>query len=135
MGSPAKPGQLALYTRLTGDATLMGMISAVKDHVPDGQAFPYVVLRGGPEVSDDTHTDGGRQWVPVITVWSQYPGNKELYEIADRIDTLLHNHPLAISGHRTVRLSLDLMESPLDDPDGVTRSLPMHYRVETQDLA
>jgi hypothetical protein len=132
VGSPAKGIHTALYARLTGDVTLMALVAGIFDHVPDGQAYPYVTIRGGSEVPDDTHTDDGRETVPLLTVWSQYRGSKQLYEIGDRIVTLLHDYPLEVTGWRTVRLSLDLMESPLDDPDGVTRSLPIHFRVLTQ---
>ncbi len=38
--------QKAIYGALTGDSTLMAMITGVHDHVPQETAFPYVTVPG-----------------------------------------------------------------------------------------
>jgi hypothetical protein len=42
---PVQPVQAGLYARLTGDATLMGMVAGVHDQPPEEAALDYVVIR------------------------------------------------------------------------------------------
>lgn len=111
--------QVAVYTALTADATLMALITGVFDFVPDGKAFPFVTI-GEAEFQDrgSHNTDG---WTTVMTVntWSRARGRKGAYDIMTEIDRILHNGSLTISGSRAIVLLRDTA-TVLVDPDAVT---------------
>jgi hypothetical protein len=132
VASPSLPVQTAIQTRLSGDATLMGLVTRVGDNIPDGQKFPYVVIGEETESADNTHTDKGRDSTLTLHVWSRALGFKEAKTIASRIDDLLDEHALVVTGWRVVRLSLEFTNA-LRDPDGITRHLVLQYRIETQE--
>ena len=103
--------QKALYAKLNGDATLSAMITGVYDRVKDGTPFPYVVL--GDAVMEDMATQtAAMQRVQVqIEVFSRNGGRKEALEIANRVQLLLHEGSLSISGHTLIEMRVSQASS------------------------
>ena len=111
--------QQKVYTVLTGDATLMGLIEGVYDNVPDNPLAPYVTI-GDDEYSDfSSHTHDGFEGSVQIDVWSEAVGRKECKTIQNRIYTLLQNLDLAIDGFPTLNFKCGLSTVEMD-PDGRT---------------
>jgi len=130
-GSPSLPLQGAIMTRLSTDATLTTTLgAAVYDRVPDSAAFPYVVIGDDTEAPNDTMSVTGRDLTVTIHSWSQYPGKKQVKEIASRIDVLLDRWKPTVTGWNTVHMLHEFFES-FTDPDGVTRHGVSRYRVHT----
>lgn len=119
MAIAASAIQTALYSRLTGDATLMGLITGVFDAVPDAQAFPYLTL--GEFEGSEWSTFGtlGQTYLFTLHTWSQSKGTKAAQAIQSRVDTLLHRVTLSLSGAACVTCVREF-DTVLRDPDGVT---------------
>ena len=90
--------QQALYSKLSGDGVLMGMVSGVYDAVPERTALPYVVIGDGTsEVLDSLASITTRCEIQV-QVWTDVAGRKSALTIMDRIYGLLHQGTLSPSG-------------------------------------
>ena len=115
--------QSAIYSLLSGDSTLDGLIGNNKifDSIaPQDTAYPYVII--GLETMRDvgTKTLDGNVYNVDIDVWSQYRGQKEIKEIMERIYNLLNNATISVSGASSV-MSYVVNAVTLTEVDGITR--------------
>lgn len=109
--------QQAVYDALTGHAPLT---APVYDNVPQGAAFPYVVV-GEDSINEwDTDSETGALASVVVHTWSRGRGRKETKELQGHIYDALHRATLTGSGYNFVTIDLTSSESFLD-PDGLTR--------------
>lgn len=128
-GSPSWNLQSAVYTRLSGDTTLVTTLgAAVYDHVPAKATFPYVIIGDDTEVPNDTMGVTGRDMTLTIHSWSQYQGWKQVKEIQNRVDLLLDRWAPTVTGWNAVQMAQEFFESFMD-PDGVTRHGVSRYRI------
>ncbi len=115
--------QSALYSLLSGDSTLDGLVGNNKifDSVaPQDTAYPYVLI--GTEITTDigTKTLDGNLYNVDIDVWSQYRGQKEIKEVMERIYILLNNVTISVSGADSV-MSFVNSSTTIVEADGITR--------------
>jgi Protein of unknown function (DUF3168) len=98
------PLQTAIYAKLTGDATLMGMIAGVYDRPPQGAAFPYITI--GDSASKDASNKAviGTEHKMALHVWSRQGGRAETATIMDRLYQLLNQGTLSINGQTLVAM-------------------------------
>ena len=128
-GSPAWPLQQAIYTRLSGDTTLVTTLgAAVYDDVPDSAAFPYVSIGDITEGPNDRMGKTGRDLTVTVHIWSQYEGMKQTKEIQNRVDALLDRWAPTVTGWSAVRMLQEFFET-FRDPDGLTRHGVSRYRI------
>nr|MBA2678281.1 DUF3168 domain-containing protein [Ktedonobacteraceae bacterium] len=113
--------QAAIYSKLTGDSTLTGLISGIYDigAVPEAQAYPYVTLGDTTEVPD--HAFGRRGYEDTLTlhIWSNAPGFKQCQAILAQLNRLLDQKSLTLSNHTHVgtwyEFSASLNDTDVDD--------------------
>ena len=117
----------AVYSRLTGDATLMGLVDGVYDDVPQDTAYPYIVVGEETTLNAGTKTLDGLEYTLTIHVWSRYRGLKETKHIMQRIYALLHTYDLAVTGASLVNLRQEF-SSTFVDADGLTRHGVIRFR-------
>ena len=98
--------QAAIFERLTGDATLTGLVGAdgVTDRILPRPKLPLVVLRSIDSSDYGTASEGGEVHVISIEVWSEAAGNREAQAIAARVRVLLDDVPLALDGAHLVSI-------------------------------
>lgn len=130
--TPTLAIQTAVYALLSGDATLSGLVTGVFDEVPEGTAYPYVVVGEAFETPDNSHDRHGRRTTETIHVWSDHQGFSEAVEIADRVVELLDHQTLAVSGFHHVTTRFDFMQT-LRDPDLDIRHVPVRFVVVTEE--
>lgn len=131
--APMLPVQTAVYARLTGDATLTGMISGVYDFVPEDVAYPFVVIGEALETPDNWHGGFGRETVITLHVWSQYQGYTQGLRIAARVTELLDHQPLAIAGLAHIATRYEFSQTLTDpEPPGDIRHVVLRYRIVTE---
>lgn len=127
------PVQRALYGVLTGDATLMGLITGVWDYVAEKDAFPYIVLGEATEIPDNAHGVFGRQTTVTLHVWTRHRGHSEGLAIGDRVTALLDHQPLTVEGQHHVVTRFEFSQTLTDpEPPGDIRHLVLRYRVVTE---
>lgn len=128
------PVQEAVYAKLTGSASLMGMVSGVFDgRAPEGTAFPYILLGEAIETPDDAHGLFGRQTLVTLHVWSDYPGFAETAAIVGAVQELLDQQILDIAGVRHVSTRFEYAQTLVDPEDPRLRHAVVRFRVTTSE--
>jgi Protein of unknown function (DUF3168) len=125
--------QTAIYSALSADATLTGLLGGTKvfDDVPRGTEFPYVTI-GQSRVRDwSTGTDRGDEHIVTLHVWSRDNGRKSVEAIIDAIAAGLHDQPLAVTGHRLINLRRELSDIRRES-DGETYHGIVRFRAVTE---
>lgn len=129
------PMQIAIYDKLSADASLSALIQGVYDNpsqVPDPESnayFPFVTISTGSMTPwDDDHDKGGDASVQIHT-WSRARNALEAKQIMDAIYDVLHRGTLSITGWRFVGMDLTDHQNPQRDPDGITRHGVQTFRV------
>ncbi len=124
MSAASWPLQKALFTALTEALAPVPVL----DDVPQGQAFPYVVI-GEDTVTDwpMLGDDEAEEIAVTIHVWSRYAGRKEAKELMGTIKAALHQQTLTVDGQQLVTLRF-AFETLFMDPDGLTRHGVIRFR-------
>lgn len=128
--------QKSIFSTLTADAAVLAILGAprIYDDVPQRTALPYVTL--GQTVARDwsTGTEDGCEHLLTLHVWSRAEGRREVHELMSAVKTALHDHLLALEGHRLVNLRHELSEARRD-ADGETYHGIVRLRAVTEPLA
>ena len=127
--------QTAIYTRLTNDATLAGVITGVFDfaNVPLNQAFPYVTIGDATEAPNNTLGRRGYDTTLTLHIWSKYKGFKECQTILARMNYLLDQNVLPLASQTSVSMMYDFSQTMNDPNDQTIRHMPVRYRAFNQE--
>ncbi|WP_053997881.1 DUF3168 domain-containing protein [Ahrensia marina] len=83
--------QKALFDLLSQDPALTGLLGdeRVHDAVPKNRKFPFLVI--GDLTANDWSTSDylGQAFIVTLRVWSSAQGRKEIYDICQRVRTLM----------------------------------------------
>lgn len=128
--------ETGLYARLSGDATLMGLVTQVaRDGAAQGAVLPYIVFN--PASDTDTYAFGRRaieQTLYAIKACTAGDSHKLANDINDRVYALLQDFlALAVAGRTVLRCErVDRLE-PSEQGDGVVYRYTIdRYRIEVQ---
>ncbi len=136
VGTAQNQVQTGIYNALTGDSTLMSLLSGggVFDAsaVPQNQAFPYITLGDCTETQADTMD--GRTYELTYTphIWAIGAGFKACQAIFARMNWLLHRQPLSLATQTHVGtwyMNMRIME----DPDGIHVQGIATYHIRVQE--
>jgi len=111
--------QQSIYTILTADSTLNGLITGIFDHVPQGTEYPFVTL-GESAIRDFSNVEKqGTEAMLTLRIFSREAGRKEAAIIMERIVSLLHNVNHTVEGQSLVSIQYQSSNIMLED-DGAT---------------
>lgn len=115
---PANALQSAIYTLLTGDATITSLGASVLDYVPSDQDYPYIVIG-----SFSLEGQQAKSVVSVVTIeiecMSSVGGMDEVNQMMDAIVEALTTSAPTLSGFSTHVGVLDSAEADVAiDPQG-----------------
>jgi len=107
-------------------------ITGVFDDVPEGTAYPYIVV--GEESSNNISTKSLDMHEHTLTIhtWSQYRGLKDIKVIMKQIYDNLNDVSLSVSGGQAVNMKQEFLTT-LVDADGITRHGIMRFRAVVSD--
>lgn len=128
------PLQQAVHQLLTGDAQLMADVTGVLDHVPDGQAFPYVVVGEATATPQGAHDRYGRRVTETLHVWSAYHGWAETLTVVGHLVRLLDHQAVTVAGHHLVAVRHEQTVT-MRDPDADLRHAAVRFAFETEHVA
>ena len=124
--------QQSIFTKISSgtltDVSGKSITSKVFDDVPEGTAYPYVVIGEETATNIGTKDNDANEHTLTIHVWSQYRGRKEIKNIMSQIYTILHNTDITVSGASLVNVRHEF-EQTLLEADGITRHGVMRFRV------
>ena len=107
--------QRGLYTKLSGDGVLMGMVTGVYDNVPQCTAFPYIVIGDGNYATIPADGANLSECRLQIDVWSETGGRKSVLTIMNRLMALLHLGTMTLTGYQLVLLRCEQADTLLDE--------------------
>ena len=117
----------AIQTALTGDATLTAIVPAsrIGNHLKDDVAFPHIIY--GIE-AENAGIKGQTGYVMTLTldVWSDYRGEKQVWEIVNALNGLLDRAPVSIASGTNAYLHFDSVQVDTEG-DGRTRHGTITY--------
>lgn len=96
--------QRALYTKLSGDAVLMDMVSGIYDAVPQNTPLPYVFIGDGNQQLRAAEAALVTECQLDLYVWTESQGRKQALSILNRLHGLLHLGTLTLNGFELVHL-------------------------------
>ena len=128
-GSALFAVQRAIYRELTANQDLMSIITGVYDHVPENQPFPYVSIGEFTSAPFRTQTRFGEEITVTMHIWSQEEGYREAAAILDQLNKSLADAVINVEGFGDVGFFYEFSQA-LKDPDGVTRHMPVRYRLK-----
>ena len=127
--------QTAIYARLAGAAALTLQLAAgaagVCDHVPQGMAFPYVVLSGLQAQPGDTQQTHGYDITLSVASFSRGEGMKELRGVMAAIYDALHDANFTVPNQTLILCRQVSSETQLEQ-DGITRAGLQRFRIITE---
>lgn len=124
--------QTAVHMALTADATLMGMVEGVFDHVPEKTDYPYVTI-GNMRVSDMSAQGVTLLRVElVLSVYSRARGRKEASDIMGELHRLLQDMTAPVEGYVLLSLRHAASEIMLER-DGLTYQGRMRFEAVLQE--
>ena len=122
--------QKAIYQILAASLPLQAIVGArIFDEVPQGAAFPYVVIGDDDLKPWDLDCKRGFEALITIHAFSRYKGRKEAKEIGAKIYDLLHNASIVTDNFASAVCVLD-MQTTMVEGDGVTRHLVARFRAD-----
>ena len=120
--------QKAIYDTITGDATIMALITGVYDSPTLNTPYPYITIGECTSVPWRNHSHPGEEITVTIHIWSNYEGFKEALDINKRLNQLLGDQDLTVTGWNCVKSWFDFSDT-IRDPDGVVRHVVARYRI------
>jgi hypothetical protein len=127
--------QAAVYAKLSGDATLAGLVGTrIYADVPqpldagDATLFPFILIGGDVASPWDARDFRGASLVAQVDVFSRAGDWIEAKNISDRCWALLHRQPLTITAATHVTTEMESVSFGMD-PDGETRRGIALYRI------
>ncbi len=95
--------QKAIYTRLSTDGTLLGLVNNnVYEHVPQKTDYPFVSIEMGAARDWSTKTTKGSDIIVHVHSFTNDRGSKNCLGVMDRIYVLLHDVNLTVTGYNFV---------------------------------
>jgi hypothetical protein len=129
----------ALYTRLAADlGTLtlgtLGCTGVYRFQAPQGSAEPYVIYQQQAGTDSYTFTArDGRSLVYLVKVVDKASSGLRAAQIAERVEALLHDQPLSLTGWSTLRLRRESDVEYVEVDNGVTyQHYGALYRVDVR---
>ncbi|KIL45762.1 DUF3168 domain-containing protein [Jeotgalibacillus soli] len=114
------PLQVAIFQRLSNDATVTSLVSGVFDHVPSNQPFPYIRIGEPIKEPFTDKTSNGEEVSLVIHTWSDAMGKKQSYDIIEAAENALYGQPLSLSSGFSIVKMDEPRSQVFDDIDGKT---------------
>lgn len=130
------PIQVGIRAALVADGTLDGRITGVFDHVPEKQAYPYVVVGEATETPLGAHDRFGARATVTLHIWSTYHGFQEALQVRADLMRLLDHQPIDVGDHDLVAVR-HAQTVTMRDPDADLRHVAVRFAIETeyQDVA
>lgn len=122
------PTQTALYGLLSVE---LAPSIGVHDEVPEGAAFPYVVIGEATVGPDNTHDRFGHVATVTLHVWSTAHGYSETLGIVGQLLELLDHQTLTIAGVDAVVVRWQQTVT-MRDPDRDLRHGVVRFSISTE---
>ena len=103
----------SIFSLLDGDTTLVGLLGGARFHAspPRDSALPYVTVGTAYSRDWSTGTERGEEHRVLLSVWAATNRRQELDQIADRLNALVAEPQLQLTGHALVNWQIERYET------------------------
>lgn len=131
--------QTAVQSALTGDETLMGIITGVFAlPVPDGQAFPYISYGQHTDARWPTFGKRGSELAFMLHIHAAGGGDEQCYQVLAEVIRLLNtsadNPPLSLSNWGQVQMKYEWSTAMYESDTGFW-NMPVRFRSKALETA
>lgn len=134
---PADAVQAGLFSLLSGDAQLDGLVTGIFDEVPEDQALDYVVIRDILSTPDNTHGRHGRQITATLHTWTQARSNRPGNTVGARLVALLTRQhadlDAVVDGHTVYMVKHEFHQNMTDPQPGIRHRVDRFRIFTTQE--
>jgi hypothetical protein len=136
MASASWALQQAIHQVLTASTAVTSLLGGahVYDHVPRGQAYPYVTFGATSERDWSTGTEDGGEHIVTLHVWSKAAGRHEADHIAAAVRAALHDKTIPMTGFRLVNLRQEIVDVRRETADEIYHGV-VRLRAVTEPVA
>ena len=131
--------QKAIYAKLTGDTTLMALITGIFDmgNVPENQVFPYITLGNTTETDDSVLARIGYDDTLTLHIWTSNitgpKGSQQSNTILSNLNRLLNHQSLTLDTQNHVGTWYDFSDFLADPGENGVFHMPVRYRMRAQE--
>lgn len=127
--------QVAFYAQLTGDSTLMSMVTGVFDAgaIPTNQPFPYIALGDATERPQNAFGTRGYIASQTLHIWDNSHGFATCTRILANMNRLLDQQLLSLATQKHVYTLYDFSQTMNDPGLDNVRHMPVRYQTFTQE--
>ncbi len=129
--------QIAVQTRLTGDSTLMGIVTGVFDIATERQATPYITYGQHVDSAWPTFGKVNSDALFLLDIFSQQGSDDECYQILAEVLRLLQtrpgNPPLTLPDYGQVVMNYE-WSTILHETEYNIRHMPVRFRSKAVEL-
>ena len=129
--------QIAVQAKLTGDTTLMGMITGVFDIATEGQATPYITYGQHVDSAWPTFGKVNSDALFLLDIFSQKGSDDECYQILAEVVRLLQtrpgNAPLTLPDYGQATMNYE-WSTILHETEYNIRHMPVRFRSKAVEL-
>jgi Protein of unknown function (DUF3168) len=136
MASDTQILQQAIFTHLTADTALTGLLGGAKvhDRPPEGAAMPYVTLGMTRAFDAGTASEKAQEHLFTLHAWSSAGGRKETMTILEALRSRMESLPVVNGAMRIVAVRLQ-GEDIVHDPDLRAFHGTLRFRAVTEPAA
>lgn len=130
---PTEALQTGVHARLTGDATLNGLVDGVHDEVPEDATYPYIAHGDYVVTPQGAHDRFGHRVSVPLDIWSVYDGKRQAAQVSSRLFELFDHRPtdLTVAGFVVVAMR-HLRTVHMRDPDPDLRHTVVEFFVDLE---
>lgn len=132
---PSNALRKAIYAKLTGNSTLLGMVTGIFDNVPEGTLTPYIKLGQVVTIPQNTMGEKGHVTTFTIDIFSDAPdGFQEAIGIFNEVDSTIDQQKLLLDApfKHVYTMYHNHQELEEESENGVTtRHIPADYDIYT----
>ena len=129
--------QIAVQAKLTGDSTLMGMITGVFDIATEGQATPYITYGQHVDSAWPTFGKVNSDAMFLLDIFSQAGSDDECYQVLAEVVRLLQtrpgNAPLTLPDYGQISMMYE-WSTILHETEYNIRHMPVRFRTKAVEL-
>jgi len=123
----------AIVACLRADATLTSLLGGpqIYEDVPRTAVSPFVTFGDISAKDWSTSTETGVEQVMTLNIWSKQTFMRSTLNVADRINVLLQDAHLTLTGHNLITLHLTNIDSKYEDAGRWLRT-SLRFRAVTE---
>lgn len=115
----------AIQSRLTGDATLIGLCPRIGNYLEQDAAYPHMLYQVDFETLQIKGEDA-QEVTLQLDIWTRYRGTKEALQIADSARSALDGVPITIASGDGFGCQYESMDSFIE-PEGTVYRVTMTF--------